>query len=113
MKRKSVSRRAVTTKVFTGVILAVFAAVPLQAAATPTAGLPADVVSSGKLIVGLEGTYPPFSYQNGSGQLVGFEIDFAAALAKRLGVVAAFQPGLRPGLPFGFPAFFFMFALTL
>jgi cystine transport system substrate-binding protein len=74
------------------------ATAPMNAFAAPAAGLPAHVVSSGKLTVGLEGTYPPFNYQDDSGHLVGFEVDFANALAQRLGVAADFKPGKWDGL---------------
>ena len=95
---KSITRRALTGSLFAGALYAVLAATPLHAIAAPAAGLPADVVRSGKLIIGLEGTYPPFNYQDDSGHLVGFEIDFANALANRLGVAADFQPGKWDGL---------------
>jgi len=52
----------------------------------------------GTLRVGLEGTYPPFSYQDSSGKLVGFEVDFANALATQLGVKAVLQPAPWDGL---------------
>ncbi|SIT47022.1 putative amino-acid ABC transporter-binding protein HI_1080 (fragment) [Paraburkholderia ribeironis] len=44
------------------------------------------VKSSGVLRVGLEGTYPPFDYKNASGELEGFDVDVAKAVAARLGV---------------------------
>ncbi|OQV65164.1 amino acid ABC transporter substrate-binding protein, partial [Serratia nematodiphila DZ0503SBS1] len=45
-----------------------------------------QVKQRGTLIVGLEGTYPPFSFQGEDGKLTGFEVDFANALAQHLGV---------------------------
>ncbi len=95
---KSISRRALDGGLFAGVLFAVLAVGPLHASAAPVASLPAGVVNSGKLTIGLEGTYPPFNYQDASGHLVGFEIDFANALAKRLGVIAEFHPGKWDGL---------------
>jgi cystine transport system substrate-binding protein len=50
------------------------------------------------LKVGLEGTYPPFSYQDAGGALTGFDVDFAKALARRLGAEAQFQPAPFAGL---------------
>jgi cystine transport system substrate-binding protein len=47
------------------------------------------VKERGTLLVGLEGTYPPFSFQGDDGKLTGFEVEFADALAKHLGVKAA------------------------
>lgn len=57
-----------------------------------------EVKANGTLKVGLEGTYPPFNYQDQSGQLTGFEVDFANALAKELGVKAQFQPTKWDGI---------------
>ncbi|AHL75439.1 cystine transporter subunit [Stutzerimonas stutzeri] len=57
-----------------------------------------EVKANGTLKVGLEGTYPPFNYQDESGQLTGFEVDFANALAKQLGVKAEFQPTKWDGI---------------
>ncbi|MTJ83829.1 MAG: cystine ABC transporter substrate-binding protein [Telmatospirillum sp.] len=56
------------------------------------------IKENGVLRVGLEGTYPPFNYQNEKGELVGFEIDVANALAARLGVRAGFQPTKWDGI---------------
>ena len=56
------------------------------------------VKDRGSLQVGLEGTYPPFNYQNASGELVGFEVDFARALAGKLGVEAEFVPTKWDGM---------------
>ena len=56
------------------------------------------VRKTGVLRVGLEGTYPPFSFQDDKGQLAGFDVDFARALAARLGAKADIQPGQFAGL---------------
>jgi cystine transport system substrate-binding protein len=50
------------------------------------------------LKVGLEGTYPPFSFQDEAGTLTGFDVEFARALAKHMGVEASFQPAPFAGL---------------
>jgi L-cystine transport system substrate-binding protein len=65
--------------------------------AKPASGL-ARIRQGKTLRVGLEGTYPPFSYQDAGGKLTGFDVAFAEALAKRLGVSAAFQPAPFAGL---------------
>jgi cystine transport system substrate-binding protein len=52
----------------------------------------------GELKVGLEGTYPPFSFQDADGKLAGFEVDFANALAKHLGVKADLKPTKWDGM---------------
>ncbi|MFX1676605.1 transporter substrate-binding domain-containing protein [Paraburkholderia sp. A2WS-5] len=63
------------------------------------------VKSSGVLHVGLEGTYPPFDYRNAAGELEGFDVDVAKALAARLGVKPEFVPtewsGILAGLQAG------------
>lgn len=57
-----------------------------------------EIKARGAIKVGLEGTYPPFNYQDASGRLSGFEVEFAEALAKRLGVRAEFQPTKWDGI---------------
>lgn len=57
-----------------------------------------EIKANGVIQVGLEGTYPPFNYQDESGQLTGFEVEFAQALAKELGVKAEFQPTKWDGI---------------
>lgn len=49
-------------------------------------GLWAKIKSRDTLRIGMEGTYPPFDYQNEAGKLVGYDVDFAKALCQRLGV---------------------------
>ena len=50
------------------------------------------------LNVGLEGTYPPFSFQDKDGKLAGFEVDFANALGAQLGVKVNLQPTKWDGM---------------
>ncbi|MDY0972708.1 cystine ABC transporter substrate-binding protein [Siccibacter turicensis] len=56
------------------------------------------VKERGTLLVGLEGTYPPFSFQGDDGKLTGFEVEFAEALAQHLGVKAALKPTKWDGM---------------
>ncbi|WP_067700962.1 cystine ABC transporter substrate-binding protein [Erwinia sp. ErVv1] len=58
----------------------------------------AKVKERGSLLVGLEGTYPPFSFQDENGKLAGFEVDFATALAQHLGVKASLKPTKWDGM---------------
>ncbi|MDE1197559.1 MAG: cystine ABC transporter substrate-binding protein [Pseudomonas sp.] len=44
------------------------------------------IKKNGTLNVGLEGTYPPFSFVGADGKLTGFEVELSEALAKELGV---------------------------
>ncbi len=57
-----------------------------------------QVKERGTLRVGLEGTYPPFSFQGDDGKLTGFEVDFANDLAKHLGVKADLKPTKWDGM---------------
>jgi len=61
-------------------------------------GVPQAIASKGELTIGLEGTYPPFNYQDASGNLVGFEVDFATDLSKRLGLKPKFTPTKWDGI---------------
>lgn len=48
------------------------------------------VQEEGKLLVGTEGTYPPFTFHDDSGELTGFDVEIAREVAERLGVEAEF-----------------------
>lgn len=48
-----------------------------------------DLTQSGKLTIGLEGTYAPYSYRQG-GKLKGFEVDLATDISKKLGLKVNF-----------------------
>lgn len=61
-------------------------------------GLLKKVQDRGTLLVGLEGTYPPFSFQGEDGKLTGFEVEFAEALAQHMGVKAALKPTKWDGM---------------
>lgn len=63
-----------------------------------SANLLDEIKARGAIRVGLEGTYPPFNYQDESGKLTGFEVELAQALARELGVSAEFQPTKWDGL---------------
>ncbi|GAB7528162.1 cystine ABC transporter substrate-binding protein [Pseudomonas sp. 3A(2025)] len=56
------------------------------------------IKDSGTLSVGLEGTYPPFSFVDADGKLSGFEVELSEALAKELGVKAKIQPTKWDGI---------------
>ena len=77
--------------------LALVGGVTLQAQAADE-NLLTQVKERGSLRVGLEGTYPPFSFQDENGKLAGFEVDFANALAQHLGVKASLKPTKWDGM---------------
>lgn len=69
-------------------LTAVFA---LGATSASAADLLSTVKERGALIVGVEGTYPPFNFvDTKTGELDGFDIDVANLIAARLGVKAQF-----------------------
>ncbi|HSO58038.1 MAG TPA: amino acid ABC transporter substrate-binding protein [Paenisporosarcina sp.] len=51
----------------------------------------AKVQKDGELLVGTEGTYPPFTYHDETGKLTGFDVEIAEEIASRLGVEAKFM----------------------
>ncbi len=47
----------------------------------------AQVQEAGEIVFGTEGTYRPFSFhEDGSGDLVGYDVEIAEAVAEKLGV---------------------------
>lgn len=50
----------------------------------------AEIQKTGKFIVGIEGTYPPYTYHDDNGELVGYDIELAKAIAEKLGAEAEF-----------------------
>lgn len=50
----------------------------------------ADLKKRGSLKVAVDTTYPPMEYENDKGEAIGFDVDMAKELAKRLGVKAEF-----------------------
>lgn len=65
----------------------------------------ATQVSARELRVGSECTYPPFNYKDANGELLGFDIDVAKEVAKRIGAEVSFVcvpfDSLIPGLVAG------------
>ncbi|QSF47137.1 amino acid ABC transporter substrate-binding protein [Paenibacillus tianjinensis] len=62
------------------------------------------VKAAGKLRIGTEGTYSPFTYHDANGTLTGFDVDIAKEIAKRLGVEAEFIETQWDGLFAGMDA---------
>ncbi|MCG1054819.1 cystine ABC transporter substrate-binding protein [Mycetohabitans sp. B5] len=65
-------------------------ALGVAAVAVPAADLLDQVKERGTLRIGLEGTYPPFNARDTHGELVGYDVDVAKAIALRLGVKPEF-----------------------
>jgi cystine transport system substrate-binding protein len=73
------------------------AAPTVSPAATPTAtsaaaakNLLETIKANGKIRVGTEGTYAPFTFHDKDGKLTGFDVEIAQEIAKRLGVQPEF-----------------------
>lgn len=56
------------------------------------------IKSAGVLKIGTEGTYAPFTFHDGEGKLVGFDVEIGEAVAQKLGVKAEFIEGKWDGL---------------
>lgn len=50
----------------------------------------AAIQKAGKIVVGVEGTYPPFTYHDDDGTLVGYDVEVAQQIAAYLGVDVEF-----------------------
>lgn len=60
----------------------------VEKATTSEANKLEQIEEAGVINIGLEGTFPPFSYHDESGKLTGFEYEIAAQIAEDLGVEA-------------------------
>ena len=61
-----------------------------SAGSSADAGQLAAIKEAGRLVIGIEGTYPPFSYHDENGNLTGMDAEVGRALAEKLGVEAEF-----------------------
>ena len=52
----------------------------------------ADIMAKGKLVMGFDEAYPPMGFVDENGEHVGFDIDLAKEVAKRMGVELVLQP---------------------
>ncbi|MBR5340769.1 MAG: transporter substrate-binding domain-containing protein [Erysipelotrichaceae bacterium] len=48
------------------------------------------IKAAGKLVVGIEGTYPPFNFVDDNGNYAGYDVDVATAVAEHIGVEVEF-----------------------
>lgn len=51
-----------------------------------------EIKNNGKFILGLDDSFPPMGYTDESGEIVGFDIDLAKEVAKRMGVELELKP---------------------
>lgn len=73
-------------------IAAMFAGCGQSTSETKKQTLLDQIKKSGKLTVGLMGTYPPYNFLNEKNEIDGFDADIAKEVAKRLDVKAEFVP---------------------
>jgi polar amino acid transport system substrate-binding protein len=51
-----------------------------------------NVLSKKKLVMGLDDSFPPMGFRNEKNEIVGYDVDLAKEVAKRMGVELALQP---------------------
>ncbi|MVN85242.1 transporter substrate-binding domain-containing protein [Deinococcus sp. HMF7620] len=71
-------------RVTSTLLLAISASLTTAHAAAPS------TLTKGVLKIGMEGTYAPFTYKDDKGQLTGFDVDIAKAVAAKLGLKPEF-----------------------
>ena len=86
------------TKLFAG-LLALGLLLGLSACGKQEGGeLLKTIQDRGELIVAMEGTWAPWTYHDESGELVGYDVEVAKAIAEKLGVSVSFVEGEFDGL---------------
>lgn len=51
-----------------------------------------NIKAKGKIVVGLDDSYPPMGFRDDKNEIAGFDIDLATEVAERMGVEIEFQP---------------------
>ncbi len=75
-------------------------AAPPGAVESIAATVPADIRSTGRLVVGVNVPYAPNEFKNSDGQIVGFDVDLMNAIAKTLGLTPDYrETGFEDILP--------------
>ncbi|WII95882.1 amino acid ABC transporter substrate-binding protein [Moraxella haemolytica] len=62
------------------------------------------IVNGGVLVVGTEGTYPPFTYHDETGKLTGYDVEVVRAIADKLGMKVEFKETQWDGMLSGLDA---------
>jgi len=73
-------------------VAACLAAIAFQGTARAADESLQTVRAKGKLVLGLDDAFPPMGFRNEDNQIVGYDIDLATEVAKRLGVKLVPQP---------------------
>ena len=69
-----------------------------SASASADGDLLAQISDRGEMVFATEGTWSPWTFHNEAGELTGFDIEVACAIADKLGVEATFAEGEWDGL---------------
>ncbi|WKY43400.1 ABC transporter substrate-binding protein [Eubacteriaceae bacterium ES2] len=85
MKKKLLALFVVVTMAFAVVLTG------CSSSSTDDSATAEDPLADGVLTIGVDDTYLPMEFRNDQNELVGFDIDFANALAEELGVTVEFQ----------------------
>ncbi|WP_010238339.1 ABC transporter substrate-binding protein [Clostridium arbusti] len=56
------------------------------------------IKSAGTIVIGVDDTYPPMEFRDKSGKLVGFDVDVADEVAKKMGVKTKYVPTSWDGI---------------
>ena len=64
----------------------------------------AKIQKEGKIVIAMEGNWAPWTYEDESGNLVGFEVEVSGAVAEKLGVTPEYVTGEWDGLLAGVQA---------
>ncbi len=91
----AVTRRNLLAALVLPVVIAI---VPPAAASSQAADALDSVRRRGELKIGMEGTYPPFNFQDEHGILTGFEVEIADAMCQVLGVKPVIIPTRWDGM---------------
>ena len=73
-------------------------------AETSGGDLLAKIQKEGKIVIAMEGNWAPWTYEDESGNLVGFEVEVSGAVAEKLGVTPEYVTGEWDGLLAGVQA---------
>jgi polar amino acid transport system substrate-binding protein len=74
------------------ILLAVLCLTALHGAALAADASLQNVKAKGKLVLGLDDAFPPMGFRNEDNEIVGYDIDLAKEVARRLGVQLVPQP---------------------
>lgn len=77
---------------------------PATTDSTADTELAKKINDKGVLVVGTEGTYPPFTFHDESGKLTGYDVEVTRAIADKLGMTVEFKETQWDGMMAGLDA---------